>query len=256
MKNPYDVTIEFEKKLCEYTGAKYAVVLDNASNALFLSLYYEKNISKTLKTNTITIPERTYMSVPCEIINAGLKVKFKPVEGKTIKGVYQLEGSNVWDSALRFTSQMYIPGSFMCISFTGALKTFKLGSKGGAILCDSKEAYEWFKKARFSGRNEISYHEDNFTQTGWNFYINPELSLRGLIMMTQFYDNNEPKHNPDVELPYPKLSDFDCYKVPQQNFTREEIENKLMEFNKWRKEQGDLGMDEPAILIKWMEDNL
>jgi dTDP-4-amino-4,6-dideoxygalactose transaminase len=38
MKNVYDITNEFEEKLAQYTGAKYAVTLDNMSNALFFIL--------------------------------------------------------------------------------------------------------------------------------------------------------------------------------------------------------------------------
>jgi len=37
----YKVTEEFEQKLVDYTGAKYAVTVDNMSNGLFLALYYE-----------------------------------------------------------------------------------------------------------------------------------------------------------------------------------------------------------------------
>jgi len=99
----YKITEDFEKSLSDYTGAPYVVTVDNQSNALFLSLYYEKNIKNSINTDTITIPSRTYPSVPCEIIHAGFKVDFEPVEGKTIKGAYNLIGSNVWDSALRFT---------------------------------------------------------------------------------------------------------------------------------------------------------
>jgi dTDP-4-amino-4,6-dideoxygalactose transaminase len=146
----YKVTEEFEEKLAKYTGAPHAVTLDNASNAIFLALYYEN-----IKGKTITIPSRTYPSVPCEIIHAGGKVKFEPVSGKTIKGAYQLKPTRTWDSALRFTANMYIPGSFMCISFTGPYKHFKL-SKGGAILTDDLQAYHWFKRARYSGRRECS----------------------------------------------------------------------------------------------------
>ncbi|MFN9959088.1 MAG: hypothetical protein ACK55I_38850, partial [bacterium] len=102
---------------------------DNMSNALFLGLYYEKNIKKTLDSELIDCPSRTYPSVPCEIINSGLKVNFKPVQGNTIKGAYRLFPSNVVDSALRFTADMYVPGTHMCLSFTGPYKTLKL-SKG------------------------------------------------------------------------------------------------------------------------------
>ena len=207
----YKITEDFEKGLSDYTGAPYVVTVDNMSNALFLALYYEKNISKKLTSETITIPNRTYPSVPCEIIHAGLNVDFDMVDGNTIKGAYQLKGSNVWDSALRFTSNMYIPNSYMCVSFTGPYKHFKL-SKGGAILTDDYNAFLWFKRARYSGRRECSYHDDNLDMLGWNFYMMPELSARGMLLMNQFYDvNGNKKHNEDLELPYPDLSKFKIY---------------------------------------------
>ena len=207
MKNVYDITNEFEKRLSEYTGAHYVVTVDNQSNALFLALMYEK-----VNGDEITIPSRTYPSVPCEIIHAGAKVKFRQVKGKTIKGAYQLEPTNVWDSALSFTSGMYKPGTHMCVSFTGPYKHLKL-SKGGAILTDSLDAYHWFKRARYSGRRECSYHDDYLDMLGWNFYMMPELTARGLLMMNQFYNfDGTKKHNDDLELPYPDLSKFEIYK--------------------------------------------
>jgi dTDP-4-amino-4,6-dideoxygalactose transaminase len=207
----YKITEDFEKSLSDYTGAPYVVTVDNQSNALFLSLFYEKNVKKSITEETISIPSRTYPSVPCEIIHAGLKVNFLPVEGKTIKGSYNLVGSNVWDSALSFTYNMYKPNTHMCISFTGPYKHFKL-SKGGAILTDSYDAYLWFKRARYSGRRECSYHDDYFDMLGWNFYMMPELAARGLLLMNQFYNvNGTPKQNEDLELPYPDLSKFKIY---------------------------------------------
>jgi dTDP-4-amino-4,6-dideoxygalactose transaminase len=193
----------FEEEVAEYTGAPFVVTVDNQSNALFLALMYEK-VSEV----EIEIPSRTYPSVPCEIIHAGGKVKFKPVNGTTLKGSYQLYPTKVWDSALSFTYGMYKPNTHMCISFTGPYKHLKL-SKGGAILTDD---YEAFKRARYSGRRECSYHEDDFDMLGWNFYMIPELSARGLLLMNQFYRNGEPLHNEDIELPYPDLSKFEIYK--------------------------------------------
>jgi len=208
----YKITEEFESKLADYTGAKYVVTVDNMSNALFLALYYENHVKKSIKDGYVTCPTRTYPSVPCEIIHAGLKIKWNRVEGKTIKGSYNLGNSNVWDSALSFTADMYIPNSHMCVSFTGPYKHFKL-SKGGAILTDSLDAYYWFKRARYSGRRECSYHDDYFDMLGWNFYMMPELSARGLLLMNQFYNlDGSKKHNEDLELPYPDLSKFEIYK--------------------------------------------
>lgn len=201
----YKITEEFEDLLSKYTGAPYVVTVDNMSNALFLSLYYED-----IKGKEITIPNRTYPSVPCEIIHAGGKVKFEMIEGNTLRGAYSLKGSKTWDSALRFTYNMYIPNTFMCVSFTGPYKHLKL-SKGGAILTDDYNAYLWFKRARFSGRRECSYLDDNLDMIGWNFYLMPEISARGILMMSQFYKNSKPVINEDLELPYPDLSKFEIY---------------------------------------------
>jgi dTDP-4-amino-4,6-dideoxygalactose transaminase len=216
----HKITQQFEEELARYTGAPYVICVDNQSNGLFLALYYWLNVKKG-KGNiftaplTIEVPKRTYPSVPCEVIHAGAKVIFTEVVGETIKGAYQLAPTNVWDSALRFTADMYIPESMMCVSFTGAYKHFKL-SKGGAILLDDLEAYNWLKKARFSGRSECSYHEDDFDENpviGWNFYMMPELSARGLLLINQFYNSDgTKKHNEDLELPYPDLSKFKIWK--------------------------------------------
>jgi len=196
----HKITADFEEALAAYTGAKYAVAVDNGSNALFLALKYDR-----IEGKEIMIPARTYMSVPCEIIHAGGRVKFSPVEGKTLKGAYQLIGTNVWDSALRFTAGMYIPGSFMCLSFTGPYKHLKLG-KGGAILTDNHGAYLWFKRARYSGRRECTYQTGNFDMLGWNFYMMPDIAARGLHLMSGF-----PRVNEDIELEYPDLSRFPVY---------------------------------------------
>lgn len=206
-KGIYKITEEFEKEISKYTNSPYVVALDNCSNALFLSLFYEN-----IKNKTISIPSRTYPSVPCEIIHAGGKVKFENIDKTTIKGAYQLKPTKVWDSSLRFTADMYTPNTYMCLSFTGPYKHLKL-SKGGAILTDDYNAYLWFKRARFSGRNECPYHKDNLNMLGWNFYMMPEIATRGLLLIKQFYDFNGNKiHNEDKEIPYPDLSKFDVYK--------------------------------------------
>lgn len=211
----YKITEQFEEELCKYTGSKYAVTLDNMSNGLFLALYYEKHVNKSIVGDYITIPNRTYPSVPCEIIHAGLKVKWDKKHPQVFKdkltGAYLLKGSNVWDSALSFTADMYVTKSHMCVSFTGPYKHFKL-SKGGAILTDNYKAYLWFKRARYSGRRECSYHDDNLDMLGWNFYMMPELAARGLLLMNQFYNmDGSKKQNKDLTLPYPDLSKFEIY---------------------------------------------
>lgn len=203
--NAHDITKEFEKMVAEYTGAPFCVALDNCSNALFLALKYVG-----VEGKEIGIPKHTYPAVPCEVIHAGGKVKFLDSD-KFLTGSYPLEGTDVWDAALEFTSNMYLPGTHMCLSFTGPYKHLKLG-KGGAIITDNEDAYKWFKRSRFSGRNECSYHEDNLDMLGWNFYMMPEIAAKGLLLINQFYNlDGTKKKNPDLSLPYPDLSQFPIY---------------------------------------------
>jgi dTDP-4-amino-4,6-dideoxygalactose transaminase len=199
-KGIYVVTEMFERGVCEYTGAPFAAAIDNCSNAICMALTYEK-----VNGMEITIPNRTYMSVPCEIIHAGAMVKWEMVDGDTFRGPFQLKPTKVWDSSLRFTSGMYMPGTHMCLSFAPG-KHLQLG-KGGMILTDDEAAYKWFKRARMSGRNEMNYDTDYFDMIGWNWYMPPATAALGLQLMPRMK-----KHNDDLEFPYPDLSRFPAYK--------------------------------------------
>ena len=93
---------------------------------------YEK-----VKGKEVTIPKKTYISVPQSIVHAGGIPVF---EDRPWKGVYKLEPFPIYDSAKRLTSDMYIDGTHMCLSFH--LKKPLCIGKGGMIITDSKEAYE------------------------------------------------------------------------------------------------------------------
>lgn len=204
----HKITEEFEKAVADYTGAPYCVAVDNMSNALYLCLRFFVELDMYEKV--VTIPSHTYPSVPCEIILAGCKVKFED-SPPLLKGAYQLKPFPIWDCALRFTADMYEPLSYQCVSFTGPYKHLKLG-KGGAILTQNEHAYKWFKKARNSGRDECSYHVDNFEMIGRNCYMHPSVAALGLQLMGQFYNiDGTKKDMPDSELPYPDLSKFEIY---------------------------------------------
>jgi dTDP-4-amino-4,6-dideoxygalactose transaminase len=203
--NPHEITHQLELEIARYTGAPYCICVDNESNALSMALTYVG-----IKGMEITIPSHTYPSVPCEIILAGGKVKFKP-SNRILTGEYQLEPTIVWDSALRFTSDMFRPGQFQCLSFTGQWKILKT-IKGGAILTDSEEAYKWFKRYRFSGRRECSYFEDDFNFIGKNYYMPPILASIGLQMIQSCYNfDGTKKQMEDISLPYPDLSQYSIY---------------------------------------------
>ena len=177
--NPYEVVREFEKELSEYTGAPYVVSVDSSTNALFLCCYRKE-------VDIVTIPKYTYLSVPMSIIHAGGEVEFEDLEWK---GIYQLKPYPIWDASKRMKRGMYIEGSYMTLTFH-IQKHLQIG-KGGAILCDNKDDYEWFKRARYMGRGEVPYYEDNIEFLGWNMYMTPSQAIRGLELMKKLPDDNE-----------------------------------------------------------------
>ncbi len=195
--NPFKIVEMFEETVADYTGAPYAVSVDSSTNALFLCCKY-------LQVETVTIPARTYLSVPQSIIHAGGNILFSE---KDWKGIYQLEPYPIYDSAKRLTSGMYIPGSFMTLSFH-IKKHLKMG-KGGMILTDNEEAAEWFLRARYEGRSKVKYHEDNIEICGWNMYMTPQEAAHGLALMQNF-----PEHNEDLpeNPPYRDLREFELFK--------------------------------------------
>ena len=196
--NPYKIVKMFEEEMAHYTGAKYAVSVDSCTNALFLCCKY-------LNVGEVELPKHTYLSVPQSVINSGGSVKFKHIEWS---GMYKLSPYPIYDSAKRLTSNMYVPGSFMCLSFH-IKKQLPIG-KGGMILLDDEDAYTWFKKARYEGRSEVMYKMDNINSVGWNMYMTPEEAARGLTLM-----QNYPEHNEDlgeVNGGYLDLTQFDFFK--------------------------------------------
>lgn len=195
--NPYKIVQMFEEEVAEYTGAPFAVAVDSCTNALFLSCKY-------LDVKEVTIPKRTYLSVPMSIMHSGGEVVF---EDKDWQGIYQLKPYPIYDSAKRFTSDMYIPGTFMCLSFH--IKKQLAISKGGMILTDNYKAVEWFRKARYEGRGEVNYKDDMIDMLGWNMYMTPQQAAHGLALM-----QNYPKDAPDLEENngYRDLTEFPVFK--------------------------------------------
>jgi hypothetical protein len=62
------------------------------------------------------------------------------------------------------------------------------------ILTDNANAVSWFKQARYEGRNEKIYHEDDINMLGWNMYMTPQEAAHGLVLM-----QNYPIDAPDLD---------------------------------------------------------
>lgn len=204
-RNPYKIVKMFEEEIAEYTGAPYAVSVDSCTNALFLCLMFLKE-NNLATSNEIIIPSKTYLSVPQSIIHAGFEPVFDYSKNNW-RGMYSLEPYPIYDAAKRLTSDMYVKGSYMCLSFH-IKKTLAIG-KGGMILTDNAEAVEWFKKARYEGRGERLYHEDDITMLGWNMYMTPQQAAHGLALL-----QNYPKNVDDLgeNNGYKDLTEFTVFK--------------------------------------------
>lgn len=228
MTSPHQVTKDFERALCEYTGAPFAVAVNSCTMALLLAVrWHVQRGAVGMQYQApegivygekpfIEIPKRTYVGVPMSIMHAGGHPKFRDEDWE---GMYQLKPLPVWDSARWLTCGMYRSnprgpslvgmesGSMLCVSFH-ASKT--LGdSQGGAILHDSQEADVWLRRARFDGRTEgVAPRDDDFDMIGWHCYLSPDVSARLLWKLASLPQHNQPLPSDD----YPDLSQMEIFK--------------------------------------------
>jgi dTDP-4-amino-4,6-dideoxygalactose transaminase len=145
--NPFKIVKDFEEAVADFTGAPFAVAVNSCTNALFLTLMWHKKTH--MLPREISIPRRTYISVPMQIMHVGSRPVFR---NEDWEGVYQLAPLPIWDCARRFRGTMYDSGAYLCTSHHW---TKPLGiSQGGFILHDNKQADTWFRRARFDGRGE------------------------------------------------------------------------------------------------------
>ena len=198
----------FEEKIANFCGAPYAVSVDNCTDAIMLCLnYYKQKFLRGQLINDnnwwtgnpwdiiIEIPTRVYPSIPMEICKAGFKIKFEDINWS---GIYQLKPFDLYDAAVRFTKNMYIKDSVMCVS--GQLKKRLCVGKFGFILLNDKNMYDWLIKARYQGRDlKFSQWEDPLDSIlGWNCYASPEDCARALIIFDYLLKQNPSGIFPDT----------------------------------------------------------
>lgn len=223
--DPFEAVRNFEKELCAYTGAPYAVAVNSCTMALLLACAWAKQ-ERGGWPRMFSIPKLTYVGVPMSIINARCGVTFHDEDWQ---GEYELKqlpdgDFSVWDAARRFTGNMFsarsallaergTPGlphlTFQCVSFH--ISKILGHSQGGAILHDDSGADEWFRKARFDGRTAgVPPAKDNFDMLGWHAYMSPDVAaaLRWKLSVL-------PRHNDDLpRSDYPDLSIFPIFQKP------------------------------------------
>lgn len=169
----FQVIKNFEKEVAKFFGAPYAIATDCCTHGVELSLRYTK-------AKEITVPKRTYLSIPFLADKLNIKRIWKDKEWKD----YYYLTDNVIDAAVLWKSNSYIPGTFMSISFQFR-KHLSLG-RGGCILTDNKKAADYLKKMSYDGRNpDESWSVQNIDMVGYHYYMTPETAQLGLDKLPQ-----------------------------------------------------------------------
>ena len=165
----FEVVNKFEKKIAKFFGAPYAVAVDSCTHGIELCLRH-------IEATYIQVPKRTYLSVPFLANKLGIELQWKD---EVWTDYYNIGGTNIYDAAVLWRQDSYIPGSFMCLSFQFQ-KHLSLG-KGGIILCDNKNEYNILKKMSYDGRSpNIPWRDQDIETYGYHYYMTPETAQLGL----------------------------------------------------------------------------
>lgn len=198
----FEIVKDFEKRIADYYNAPFAVATDSCTHALELALLYDKsnfNISKA----EITIPTRTYISVPFTLMKLNIPFAFVNVDWQEY---YFLGGTRIIDAAVLFEPNTYIDGQLMCLSFQFK-KMLNLG-RGGAILCSTQQEYDIFKRMAYDGREDSKpWAEQNIKTIGYHYYMTPETAQLGIEKLKTATPNKR-----WTSEDYPYLPDMEVFK--------------------------------------------
>ena len=165
----YEIVEEFEKEIAEFYGAPFSIAVDCCTHAIELCLRY-------LKPKKIAIPTHTYLSVAFLGDKLGIDWDWKD---ENWKDYYYIGNTNVIDAAVLWKKDSYITNSFMCLSFQFQ-KHLNIG-KGGMILTDDENAFNFLKKMSHDGRDpKIPWRNQNINHLGYHYYMTPETAKLGL----------------------------------------------------------------------------
>lgn len=177
--DPSQIIDLFEKKIAQWTGAPFAIATDCATHAIELCL---RAIDAP---QTIEVPRHTYLSIPQTIRKLGRLVQWSDDKWQ---GLYNLKPTSIIDASLRLRPNMYESGTLMCLSFQ-IKKRLPIG-RGGMILTDSPQIYDWCKRAVYDGRTPYTvWKNDIITQMGYHYYMTPEDAARGLLLFDKGFSS-------------------------------------------------------------------
>jgi dTDP-4-amino-4,6-dideoxygalactose transaminase len=179
MKNKtpdFSVVVEFEKRIAQFFGAKYAVMTDSCTHAIELCLRYAS-------ADVVRCPKHTYLSIPMLADKLGIRLEWRDEEWQDYYRVY----GGIYDAAVLWKKDSYIPGSQMCISFQYQ-KHLSLG-RAGVILLDIERDYQNLKKMSYDGRlPNIPWRDQDIDRIGFHYYATPETASLGIEKLQDAID--------------------------------------------------------------------
>lgn len=165
----FEIVSEFEQKIAEFYDAPFAVAVDCCTHGIELCLRHQN-------VKSITVPKRTYLSIPFLADKLGIELKWKD---ENWKDYYYIGDNNIIDAAVLWGENTYIPKTFMCLSFQFQ-KHLSLG-RGGMILTDNQTAAKELKKMSYDGRSpDMPWRDQNINSLGYHYYMTPETAIEGL----------------------------------------------------------------------------
>tara|TARA_R110000782_G_scaffold36074_3_gene86060 strand:+ start:4173 stop:5105 length:933 start_codon:yes stop_codon:yes gene_type:complete len=178
------VVIEYEKKIANYVGAKYACAINSATNAIFLIFKMEDYMNP----RTVKIPSIIPPVVANAIITSGNKIEFNDdVEWVGDSYVmHKFRTYKVVDSAQKLERNQFTkeckPDDLMIFSH---YPTKPLGGvDGGVIVTDDYKKYKWMKEAVLNGTTFANNNwERGISFPGYKFYMS---SIQAKIIMNNF----------------------------------------------------------------------
>lgn len=167
---------KLENKIANFFGSPYAVAVDSCTHGVELCL-------RLLDSNKISVPARTYISIPFLSDKLGLELEWREENWKD----YYYLTEKVIDAAVLWKRNSYVSGTLMSLSFQFQ-KHLSLG-RGGMILTDNEKQAHELKKMSYDGRlPDIPWREQNISSIGYHYYMTPETAQLGLDKLQQAID--------------------------------------------------------------------
>ena len=194
----WDSVFEFESIVSKWFGAKYGIAVDSCTHGIELCLRH-------IGIEEVEVPKRTYLSIPFLSNKLNVPLKWKDEDWRDY---YEIGNSGVYDAAVLWRENSYIPNTMMCLSFQFQ-KHLSLG-RGGMILLDDEDSYKSLRKMVYDGREpNIPWRDQNIDTIGYHYYMTPETAELGIKKFKDVVNETPRKWNLDD---WPDLTQLEVFK--------------------------------------------